>query len=319
MLVPAGSLGAVSPEAAAAVAAAGGTVVQKPPSPGWVGPFPEPIQYEAVFPGGLRISADNLSYSIAASDPGSERSIIQQMLTTVAYEQTGSVPEAVTAAQRIVPPTIPMAYTGIYAGMAPAAAPTPTQITPAAAPTQPAAPTPTQITRTYQPRVAVSNLTRGGSSFRVGDEWLLSIGGGAPSAPVTVSGSQNGKAFGPTTQGRTDAAGLFQLGGRMSEAELGHWEERWSVGSDQASPVLSFDVAAAATPSGAGVAVTGGGPGGAWRATGAEVTPEKGERAEAEGARLPAATDILAWLTAIPWYVWAAIAGGVVLLRRSAR
>lgn len=304
MLVQASSLGWVSPEAAQAVAAAGGMIVKKPPTPGWLGPFKEPEQYIAVFPGGLQISADNLSYAIAQSDPGSERSIIQQMLTTVAYEQTGSVPQAVAAAQQVIPPTIPVAYTSIYAQQAPAAAPAAT-----ATPSQP------QITATYYPRVSLTNLTNPGArSFRVRDEWVLQIAGAAPNRPVTVIASHNSRNLGTSSMGSTDAAGFVRLGGRMSENEIGHWEQHWKVGDQAASPALSFDVTVDAV--GAQAASGGGGAGTSltWRATGAEVTQEQGA---ANGQQ--AAADVIEFARSVPWYLWAAAAAGVLLLRRRSR
>lgn len=314
MLVPARSLGSVSDEARQAVAAAGGTIVQKPPSPGWVGPFPEPLQYIAVFPGGLQISADNLSYAISASDPGSERSIIQQMLTTVAYEQTGSVPQAVAAAQQIVPPTIPMAYTGIYASQAPAPVA-------AAAPAAKPAPTPAQITQLYYPRVSLSNLSRPGSSaFQVGDEWVLQIGAAPPNESVTAAAIHNGRSLGTSRHGSTNAAGFFSLAGRMSENEIGHWEERWSVRDYAASPALSFDVVASVGQQQADsrLSVTGGGSSAAWRATAPEQTPESTAGAPSSG--LPAAADqVMGVVKSIPWYVWAAAAAAALLLSRRSR
>jgi hypothetical protein len=219
-------LGVVSEQARALIEASGGRVVQKAPSATWAGVFAQPIEFEAVMPDGTRLSADMISRDLSLADPGAAGSIIPTMMITRLYETGHPFPEAVTNVQELYPPAHAMAYTGIYAGAAPV--------------TTPAAPS-----TTYYPRVSVSNLTRPGQDFQPGDEWLVQIGAARPNSPVSCTARRNGTTS-TSPYGQTDAAGFFQLRGRMSDAEIGSWEETWRAGPEEASPRVTFKVVAKA-------------------------------------------------------------------------
>jgi len=97
--------------------------------------------------------------------------------------------------------------------------------------------------------VTLQNLSRPGSSYRVGDTWRMLITG-SPNQPVSGSASQNGNSLGTTTYGNTDANGQLVLNGSFDGSTLGAWREMWTVGTS-AAPVLAFNVAAApSTPAG---------------------------------------------------------------------
>ena len=115
------------------------------------------------------------------------------------------------------------------------------------------------------PSARVSNLSRPGQSFQVGDTYLVQVTGPA-NAPVSVSGTQGGKSLGTTPMGQTDGAGNFQKSGIMDGSTVGAWSEQWTVGNTNAGTV-NFSVAAAPSsppPAGAG---SGAGAGGGSKAT----------------------------------------------------
>jgi hypothetical protein len=172
-----------------------------------------------------------------------------------------------------------------------------TGATPAGKTAQQAATASAGVTR-YYPRVSLSNLSRPGQPFQVGDELLLQIGGGQPNAPVNATATHNGSSS-TSDFGRTDAGGFFQLPVQMSEAEIGAWQETWRVGPEEASPRLSFSVAA--KPSAA--------------ATGAGGGQAAAQQEQQEAAS--AAPAILDQIKALPWWVWAALGGGIFLLRKA--
>ena len=97
---------------------------------------------------------------------------------------------------------------------------------------------------TFPRSVRMVNLTRGGSSFQVGDNYRLTVQGD-PNKPVAGSATQNGKSLGSSQQyGSTDASGSFVLDGGMTADTVGSWAEQWSVGGVPVGS-LSFQVAAA--------------------------------------------------------------------------
>jgi hypothetical protein len=95
--------------------------------------------------------------------------------------------------------------------------------------------------------------SRGSNALQVGDTWLVSITGATPNAQVTVN------AGGATTpMGTTDANGNFSLAGTARAADIGSWNELWSVGN-LASGAFQFTISApptAATPPSAAPPVT---------------------------------------------------------------
>lgn len=91
------------------------------------------------------------------------------------------------------------------------------------------------------PTVQLTNLTRGGSNFIVGDDWRVDITG-PPSQEVKVTATQNGNPLGTTSYGYTDGSGQFQLSGFMDAGAIGNWSQVWSVGDVPAVPTLNFSV-----------------------------------------------------------------------------
>lgn len=113
----------------------------------------------------------------------------------------------------------------------------------------------------------ISNTSRPGQPFQVGDAWKLVVAG-TPNQPVSGTASQNGKSLGTTPYGSTDSTGSLVLTGSMDASTVGAWSELWTVGTVSA-PVISFSVSAAqpldsSAPSGS----SSGGGGGAAATTG---------------------------------------------------
>lgn len=115
------------------------------------------------------------------------------------------------------------------------------------------APTSTSTTSLMTPPVAsapasatapttavLSNTSRPGQSFQVGDSWSLQITG-APNSPVSDAATQNGQSLGSTPYGSTDGNGNFSLTGTFTSATAGTWSEAWTVGG-VAAPTLNFTV-----------------------------------------------------------------------------
>ena len=95
--------------------------------------------------------------------------------------------------------------------------------------------------------VKLFNLTRpGDGSFIVGDQFRVEVTG-APSQPVTSTATQNGSSS-TGVMGQTDGAGKWSTEGTMGTTHIGTWSEVWQVGLKQATPILSFTVAAASSP-----------------------------------------------------------------------
>jgi hypothetical protein len=147
------------------------------------------------------------------------------------------------------------------------------------------------------PSFAFTNLTGGNNSvFNVGDQWQIQISGAAPNAAVVVSGGQNG-ANGSSQMGTTDSNGNFPMHGQMTAAEVGPWQETWTVGGKQ---VASFSYTVNPTGSASG---TGTGTG-----TGGSVTGSFSDL-------LNASTTVAG--TSIPdWAIAAAVVVGLFLVMK---
>lgn len=76
----------------------------------------------------------------------------------------------------------------------------------------------------------ISNATRPGMAFQVGDTFHLQITG-PPNTPVTISATQNGTSLGTTPFGSTDANGILQLTGTYTASNIGTWAETIKAGS----------------------------------------------------------------------------------------
>lgn len=92
------------------------------------------------------------------------------------------------------------------------------------------------------PTVSITNLTRGGTSFLVGDYWSISITG-PPNQQVVNCAIHNGQDLGCTAYGYTSAGGNFNLTGSMPGWAVGNWIQTWYVGGVAAVPTLTFIVA----------------------------------------------------------------------------
>jgi hypothetical protein len=158
---------------------------------------------------------------------------------------------------------------------------------------------------TIQPTVQISNVSRPGFGFQVGDSFSLIVTGQAGSA-VEATATQNGRALGRTPYGNTDGSGRFTLTGTFDPSTAGVWSEQWFVGGAPAGS-LAFTVA---TPYTAPPASSGSGASGS--SAGASGSGSSG------GAALPSAlTDFLGSSFSLAGYqvpVWAAGAGALALL-----
>src|SRR5215475_12280467 len=95
----------------------------------------------------------------------------------------------------------------------------------------------------YSPRVSFTTSTGDTGQLKPGDTWKITITGGKPGAPVTVTGGQNGRVD-TTPMGNTDATGSWTATGSIDTGMLGNWKESWTVGGDNAGS-FSFTVVAA--------------------------------------------------------------------------
>ena len=109
-------------------------------------------------------------------------------------------------------------------------------------------PPPQPPAATYHPTVSLSNTSRPGQGFQVGDSFLLTITGGPPNSPVTVTALQNGAGGVSTAMGSTDANGNYSTNGTMAPAQIGAWMETWAVAGSPLNP-LAFSVVAAPSAS----------------------------------------------------------------------
>jgi hypothetical protein len=138
--------------------------------------------------------------------------------------------------------------------------------------------------------------SRGGSSLVPGDTWQVSISGGAPNSPVTVTGNTAGNKTDSVTSGMgsTDSQGNFSKSGTIGSGDVGSWSETWAVGGATAGS-FSFTVQAPA----AGAPSSG-------SAGGGSGTPPPSGSGTANGSAGGFS------FSALPWWAWAA--GGVGLL-----
>jgi hypothetical protein len=93
------------------------------------------------------------------------------------------------------------------------------------------------LTNTSDPSIA--------PDFIASDSYTLTVSGGAVRAnqAVTVTTTLNGVGQGTTSMGTTDGNGNFTMSG--SKNNVGDWTEQWYVGGVAASPLLTYQVAAA--------------------------------------------------------------------------
>jgi len=105
-------------------------------------------------------------------------------------------------------------------------------------------------TGNYNPTVSFQG-SRAGSTFQPGDQWSISITGGAPNTIVTVNGVHNG-ASAVNQMGNTDQNGNFSLSGTFDTSVIGNWSETWYVGTQTAGTFTFSVIAGNSTPAGTG-------------------------------------------------------------------
>lgn len=115
---------------------------------------------------------------------------------------------------------------------------------------QPSAP----ASQTYMPSVTFTP-SRPGTQFQIGDTWRISISGGAPNAPVTVTGVHDGVPA-TNTMGNTDSSGHFVLDGTFTADVVGQWSQTWFV-NGQTAGTFSFTVQSPTGPAPSGETQTG--------------------------------------------------------------
>lgn len=102
------------------------------------------------------------------------------------------------------------------------------------------------------PVVQLTNTTRPGRDFQIGDHFGIVVTGPA-NQTVSVRTTRNyGQTdWGPVT-GWTDASGQWSTTGQYEKGDFGHWSEAWTVGGKLANPVVSVSVSAPCLPGGQG-------------------------------------------------------------------
>jgi hypothetical protein len=93
------------------------------------------------------------------------------------------------------------------------------------------------------PVLQLTNVTRPGSDFQVGDRFAVVIAGAA-NQPVSVRTTMQGRTdWGPVI-GWTDSSGRWSTSGQFDKGDFGDWSEVWTVGGKLANPVVEFSVRA---------------------------------------------------------------------------
>jgi len=93
------------------------------------------------------------------------------------------------------------------------------------------------------PAVQITNASRPGSDFQVGDRFEIVITGTANQA-VSVRTIMKGRTdWGPVI-GWTDLSGRWSTTGQFGKSDFGDWSEMWTVGGRLASPAVHFAVGA---------------------------------------------------------------------------
>jgi hypothetical protein len=108
------------------------------------------------------------------------------------------------------------------------------------------------------PAVQLRNASRPASAdFQIGDRFEILITA-APSQPVSVRTTRQGRTdWGPVT-GWTDSTGRWSTTGQFEKTDFGHWSEVWTVGGKLANPAVSFSVGAPCLKDGQGFLVVSG-------------------------------------------------------------
>jgi hypothetical protein len=93
------------------------------------------------------------------------------------------------------------------------------------------------------PAVQITNVSRPGSGFKVGDRFEVVITGAA-NQPVSVRTTMAGRTDWGPVAGWTDLSGRWSTTGQFEKSDFGDWSEVWTVGGKLASPTVHFAVGA---------------------------------------------------------------------------
>ncbi|HWE49943.1 MAG TPA: hypothetical protein VG273_09150 [Bryobacteraceae bacterium] len=94
------------------------------------------------------------------------------------------------------------------------------------------------------PTVTLANVTGGGATtFFDGDGFAITLSGGAPNSPITVTRTRNGAVVSVnSSEGNTDGKGAAAFSGFVLGSDAGSWTEAWSVGGVPAAQLLRFTI-----------------------------------------------------------------------------
>ena len=95
----------------------------------------------------------------------------------------------------------------------------------------------------------LANLTAPGQPFIAGDMFQLTLTGAPNAVVVETASSQNGQSMGSYQAGSTDASRTLVITGTFTAADVGSWQETWSVGGAP-SATINFSVGAAPSSGG---------------------------------------------------------------------
>jgi len=148
----------------------------------------------------------------------------------------------------------------------------------------------------------LSNASRPGQSFQVGDQFQLVITGPANAQVTETQATQNGAVVGSSwNAGQTDSTGKLVITNTFGSGDIGTWAETWSVMGGGNMPTLNFTVNAAPSSGGGGGGGSQSGGGGGSQQSGGGGTQQTGGTASTSAA-LPS------WLTGdiagIPIWGW---------------
>jgi hypothetical protein len=100
------------------------------------------------------------------------------------------------------------------------------------------------------PIVRLLNASRPSSpDFQIGDRFEIVITA-APSQPVSVRTTRQGRTDWSPVIGSTDNTGRWSTAGQFEKSDFGDWSEFWTIGGKLASPAIHFWVNAPCLPGG---------------------------------------------------------------------
>jgi hypothetical protein len=96
------------------------------------------------------------------------------------------------------------------------------------------------FTATLSVSATLTDTTRSGTAYRVGDSFTLAVAG-PPNRPVTVIQTFNGVPGSETQVGTTDSSGAWPTSGTWTYSNAGTYSQVWKV-AGVAAPTLNFTV-----------------------------------------------------------------------------